>query len=133
MEAITLVFGPHELATTLEECALRRERERDFDEAKRARDVASACHALAAGRRWHTRRAWDDAWLALLRRAATFINGRASRSVPPPASTETDELETVTYDRPTRVGSVDSIMDLDAPTRVTGWDWYADGDDLQVA
>ena len=131
---VTLVFGPHELAAVLEEWAACREREADLQSSKHARDVARACRELAAGRRFRPRRAWDDAWLALLRSAATFIGGRDVRRSYPPVSIDADELESPTFDRPTRVCSVESLMDLDEPTtRVTGWDWSADGDDLQVA
>ncbi len=136
---ITLQFGPHELATTLEEwahCHEKAEAVVDLAASKRARQLARECRELEAGRRWRSRAKWDAEWLALQRHAASVLTRSRPESVRPPverSNARTLELDAPLYDRPTRIGSIDSVMDMDPPTEVSGWDWYGDDDDSHVA
>jgi hypothetical protein len=134
---ITLQFGPHELATTLEEwahCHEKAEAVVDLAASKRARQLARECRELEAGRRWRSRAKWDGEWLALQRHAASVLIRSRPESVRPPderSDARTMELDAPLYDRPTRIGSIDSVMDMeiDPPTEVSGWVWCDDEDD----
>ena len=126
---ITLQFGPHELATTLEEwahCHEKAEPVVDLAASKRARQLARECRELDAGRRWRSRSKWDGEWLAMQRAAAALLAGERTEQ-------PTMELEAPLFDRPTRIGSVDRMMDMDPPTEVTGLVWSEEEDDFYVA
>ncbi|NUO51324.1 MAG: hypothetical protein HOV80_20910 [Polyangiaceae bacterium] len=127
---ITLQFGPHELATTLEEWAHCHEKAEivDLAASKRARQLARECRELEAGRRWRSRSKWEGEWLAMQRAAASVLVGANERAHQP-----TMELEAPLFDRPTRIGSVDRVMDMDPPTEVSGLVWSEEDDDFYVA